>query len=109
MADKEIFRSMTAAERHRHEAEHLRSRAREQTYADAGARLDSAATVHALLALEARVAELVSQQRLANVLSACAIAEHYLSSQLREDAWDYIRARIRNLVDPGPSTESEQS
>lgn len=68
----------------------------------------SAATAHALLALESRLGELVEQQRISNVIAALAMP---LGQGLITSGADlgaaatYVRAHIGDIVNPDPTDD----
>ncbi|MEV6258045.1 hypothetical protein AB0L97_32800 [Nocardia sp. NPDC051911] len=67
--------------------------------------LASAATAHALLAIEARLGELVEQQRLANVIAVGNPYESQLVESEDERATvSYVRGRIGDIVNPNGRT-----
>ncbi|WP_280246534.1 hypothetical protein [Nocardia abscessus] len=72
------------------------------------AMLGAVATAHALLAVEARLGQLVEQQRLANVMASQAPRDEsgnpavpLLDWRLDDDAVEYMRAAVSRIVHPG--------
>jgi hypothetical protein len=90
----------TVSDHHAHRAFELLAQLPHTPHQLDGLELGSAATAHALLAVEARLGELVEQQRLGNTIAA------FQSRAVRSDA-DYVLATVRGLL--GMSTEESEN
>ncbi|MFI6215669.1 hypothetical protein ACIBCD_27065 [Nocardia brasiliensis] len=95
---------MATAHDDRAVAERVLSRLYSGTISEESLALASEATAYALLAVGARLAELVEQQRLSNVIAALGTTdeETLIDDDTLLDAERYVRNSVADIVNPLP-------
>ncbi|OXR46634.1 hypothetical protein B7C42_01608 [Nocardia cerradoensis] len=98
---------MSAADQHRIKAETALRRLPDEAIGLTP--VGAEATAHALLYVGDQLAQLVEQQKLANVIAACALPEDRspFDWPIKSAAGDYVYGRVGDIVNP--ATESDPS